>query len=140
MIALRSGIVAVLIFVGAFCAGPPLAHTAESSKAPRWKVTISDNGKAITVASGSTLVVVLPATPGTGYGWVTAHDVGGHLKQIGTPDFMPQGNAMPGQAGNEIFRFEANSTGSGILEMGYVRPWEKNAVPARTFRVTVTVK
>jgi len=47
---------------------------------------------------------------------------------------------MPGASGHQIFRFSAEASGTGTVEMRYGRPWEKDTPPAKVFRILLIVR
>lgn len=104
------------------------------------KVTDADNEHAVLLTTGDTLVVALASTPGTGFGWKIADLDSKMLREIGTPEVIPGSHPMPGAPATQVFHFQAIGGGSTGLELDYVRPWEKGAAPARSFKLGVTVR
>ena len=98
------------------------------------------NGKTIAVAKGDSLVISLESNPSTGYVWQIGKNENAVLKLAGAPAFEPGAKQMPGAPGHQLFKFEAIASGSDAIELGYVRPWEKDLAPARKFSIVVTVK
>ena len=110
------------------------------------RVTIDQSDTNIQLHPGDKLEVTLPATFGTGYSWKVAKNAEGVLKQCGGPE-TAQGNqdrnhkeSKAGRTEQQVFQFEASAEGTGQLELDYVRPWEKNAKPAKVFSLTVQVR
>ena len=102
--------------------------------------SLSDSGGSAMLIPGQPLVVRLPSNPSTGYLWtytVVGDDVL-HLDSVSGVTAAPSG--MAGAPGDTLWSFRAR--GKGIAELNYVyaRPWEKNAAPAKTFRLTVVVQ
>jgi inhibitor of cysteine peptidase len=128
----------VLALIGVFVLMNPLHCAADSSQRAK-TATLDDNGKSIKVAHGARLIIVLPSTPGTGYSWKVDNSAGECLKPLAQPKYVPARDAMPGEPGKEIFQFRAMKQGTGELKLDYLRPWEKNVAPAKTFSVTITV-
>ena len=102
-------------------------------------VTEADNGHEFTLSRGDTLEVSLPATSGTGYTWQEAPIADALVKPVGDTKFKID-DAMPGGSGHQIFRFSVESSGTGALEIHYLRPWEKDARPAKVFRILLIVR
>ena len=102
----------------------------------------ADNGRALTVAKGGTVVVSLPSNPSTGFSWAMTGPAPAELEQQGEPKYLPPVATTPavGAGGTEVFTFKAKATGTATLELGYARPFEKGVPPAKTFKVTVTVE
>jgi inhibitor of cysteine peptidase len=102
--------------------------------------SLSDSGGSASLIPGQPLVVRLPSNPSTGYSWnysVVGDDVL-HLESVSGVSASP--NGMVGVPGDTVWSFRAQ--GKGIAELNYVyaRPWEKDAPPAKTFRLTVVVQ
>lgn len=102
-------------------------------------VTEQSNGQTITVSKEDTLVVRLKSQMGTGYGWRLKTDDEG-LKLLGEPEQENDSGREAGRVEHQVFRFKAVRTGTSILELVYVRPWETTAKPAKTFRLKVRVQ
>jgi inhibitor of cysteine peptidase len=102
-------------------------------------ISLDDNGHEFTLDRGDALVISLPATSGTGYTWQAQPVAGGFVKQVGDPTFE-RDSTMPGASGHQVFHFGIGGSGTGTLEMHYLRPWEKDKPPAKVFKVTLTVQ
>ena len=112
----------------------------DAAPASTTNVTDADNEHAVLLANRDTLVVSLASTPGTGFGWKVAELDTKMLREIGTPEVIPGSHPMPGAPATQVFHFQAVGSGSTGLELDYVRPWEKGAAPARTFKLGITVR
>ncbi len=130
-------VIAVVVFFGSLISCSRGADTAPGNTT---SVSDADNEHAVLLANGDTLVVSLASTPGTGFGWKVAELDGKLLREIGTPEVIPGPHPMPGASATQVFHFQAVGSGSTGLELDYVRPWEKGAAPARTFKLGVTVR
>ena len=100
------------------------------------------NGTQKEIQRGQTLFITLDSNATTGYMWQVASNEPAVLRQVGDAEYK-QSWAMPGMVGvggTETFQFEATSPGMAKLTLNYVRPWEKNSAPAKTFSVTITVR
>ena len=105
------------------------------------RVTIKENGATVTLHSGDILEVTLPATLGTGYSWKVANSAATVLKEQGSPEAGSAETAgKAGQPENQVFLFNTLAKGTGQLELQYLRPWEKDRKPAKTFSLTVKVE
>jgi predicted secreted protein len=102
-------------------------------------ISQEDNGREFALDRGDALEISLPATSGTGYTWQGEPVAGGLAKQVGEPAFTLD-NAMPGASGHQIFHFGIDATGTGALEMLYLRPWEKGSKPAKVFKIMLIVR
>jgi inhibitor of cysteine peptidase len=105
-------------------------------------VTAGQDGGAVALRKGDTLVVTLDANITTGYRWETTGGTGTVLTLIGTPDYLPEKVAagMVGAPGEMVFRFRAASAGQAELVLGYLRPFEKGVAPAKSVRYVVSVQ
>jgi predicted secreted protein len=112
-----------------------------ASRASASMVFISqdDNGREFTLDRGDALEISLPATSGTGYTWQAEPVTGGFVRQVGEPAFALD-SAMPGASGHQIFHFGIDASGTGTLEIRYLRPWEKDAKPAKVFKIMLIVR
>ena len=99
----------------------------------------ADNGREATLARGDRLEISLPATSGTGYTWQAAPVADALVRPVGDTEFKLD-SAMPGASGHQIFRFSAEASGTGTVEMRYGRPWEKDTPPAKVFRILLIVR
>src|ERR1700676_89212 len=102
-------------------------------------ISQDDNGREFTLDRGDALEVSLPATSGTGYTWQAEPVAGALVKQVGEPAFALD-SAMPGASGHQIFHFSIDASGTGALEIQYLRPWEKATKPAKVFKIMLIVR
>ena len=102
-------------------------------------VTEADNGRELTLSRGDTLDISLPATSGTGYTWQAAPIADTIVKPVGDMKFKID-TEMPGAPGHQIFRFSVEGSGTGTIEMRYLRPWEKDTPPAKVFKILLIVR
>ena len=101
--------------------------------------SLSDSGGTASLIPYQPLVVRLPANPSTGYSWsytVKGDDV---LRLDSVSGVVPTANGMVGTSGDEVWSFRAQGSGNAVLTYIYARPWEKNALPAKTFTLKVEV-
>jgi predicted secreted protein len=102
-------------------------------------ISQDDNGREFTLDRGDALEISLPATSGTGYTWQAEPVDRGLVKQVGEPAFALD-SAMPGASGHQIFHFSIDASGTGALEVRYLRPWEKGSKPAKVFKIMLIVR
>ncbi|HXR12520.1 MAG TPA: protease inhibitor I42 family protein [Gaiellaceae bacterium] len=96
-----------------------------------------DNGRTLTAAPGTAIVVTLPSNPSTGYEWkLIASD--GRVVRLVSQRYLPPAKQIPGAGGRETLRFVAKARGVVTLVLGYLRPWQPKHVVQR-FRVTLHV-
>lgn len=116
----------------------PSAAPAQST--PAATVEIGELGSAVQVSLhvGDTLRVVLPSTPSTGYSWQPSGDDTAGAMQVKSSQYNA-GQPRPGASGTQTFTLIAKAPGQDHVKLNYARPWEKNAKPARTYAVNITV-
>jgi len=98
----------------------------------------NDNGHEVTLAVGQVMELSLHENPTTGFRW--------DLKTKAEPacelvesTFNPPGGP-PGNGGMHRWQFRAVQSGSGEIEREYRRPWEKDAAPAKVYKLSVRVR
>lgn len=96
------------------------------------------DGRVIHAARGTTIVVRLEAQLGTGYSW-RIRTLAKNLAAIEPGAEEHAGGDTPSTGGPDVqvFRFRVKSRGKSVLRFVYVRPWEKEKPPAKTFQVTI---
>ncbi len=105
------------------------------------QITAADAGKTVTVPVGSTFAVQLVGVPTAGYVWGVAEKPAflSDAKESGGATTTAQ--SQPGFVGGnhwEVFAFQAQSAGQGVLKLEQRRPWEPKTEPASsTFTVTI---
>jgi inhibitor of cysteine peptidase len=107
------------------------------------QVTEADDGAAVELGLGGTLVVALASNPSTGFSWAVTPPEPTGLELQGEPEFVPPGSGetpVVGAAGTQVFRLEAVRAGPSELTLTYARSFEPGAAGERTFTVTVNVR
>jgi inhibitor of cysteine peptidase len=99
-------------------------------------------GKTIAAAVGRRIEVRLPGNPTTGYTWVLKSIGGDAVRSLGDPAFVRPAEAEPrvGAGGTFVFSLLAEKPGTAEVTFIYVRPWERDKAPAKTFAVTFDVR
>jgi inhibitor of cysteine peptidase len=97
-----------------------------------------DNGQEVTLVVGQVLELALSENRTTGFRW--------DLKTKAEPacelvesTFNPPGGP-PGNGGIHRWQFRAVHPGNGEIELEYRRPWEKDAAPAKVYKLSVRVR
>lgn len=101
-------------------------------------ITEKHHGTTVDLKQGATLIVRLEAAPGTGYGWQIIQNDATKLKLIGEPVFESAGQKAGGTE-HEVFHFRALATGTTTLKLHYLRPWEKDTPPLKTYQVKARI-
>jgi inhibitor of cysteine peptidase len=121
----------------------PSAATAQATQPATVEVGELGSAVRISLLVGDTLRVVLPSTPSTGYSWQPSGDDTAGAVQVKSSQYQDSqrkaGQPRPGASGTQTFTLAAKAPGQDHLTLHYVRPWEKNAKPARTYAVNITV-
>jgi len=118
----------------------PKAATSGSKAASPVVATEADNNGRLTVARGTLLLVRLKANPTTGYSWQLGSDPKPLALQSSEFERSKQDQPLAGSPEIQVMRFETSAVGTASLVLEYRRPWEKNAAPAKTFKLQVTVE
>ncbi len=98
-----------------------------------------NNGQRVQLRASQLLGINLEGNPGTGYSWQVATINSGILQQVGEIEFKSD-STMPGAPARMLLRFKVVGKGEGELKLNYVRPWEKDQSPVKTFSVTVVTQ
>jgi predicted secreted protein len=100
----------------------------------------AENRKMLSVNSGTTFSIVLPANQTTGYSWSLAPATKREgLEYLRHKYHIPSGSA-PGAPGQDFWTFQAKSAGESLLLFEYARPWEKKQPAATSLAVMVRVE
>lgn len=113
-----------------FAALPAVAATIELAE--------KDNGAVIKVQPGDQIKITLPGNPTTGYIWKLAAIRVDVLEPGLEPEYV-RDSTLPGAGGMFTFRFTARSQGHTKVILAYLRTWEKDMPPVKTFELTADV-
>ena len=86
----------------------------------------------IQVAAGELFAISFASSPGTGYGWVLAREPKPELLKFSAEKVEEPKSGLLGGHETVFWSFRALAAGEAEIAMNYVRPWEKEAAPART--------
>ena len=117
-----------------------LTCAASSKKMPNTTaitVTDEDNNGCVQLAKGDSLIVQLAAQPGAGYSWKIVQNDTSRLKLQAETLESRKTEGTPGSWEYQAFRFIAQKADSSVVKFHYVRPWEKDAPPAKTYLIKV---
>jgi len=103
------------------------------------KLGDADNGRTVKIAVDEPFAVALESNRTTGYGWTLQKIDGGAVVQKGKPEYVQKKHRknMVGVGGTEIFHFEVKKAATTKIELVYVRAWEKDKPPVKSFSVTI---
>ena len=129
----------ILLTGAAICLAALFTTGSQAMGAPPDPLTVTqaDAGKSVSLVVGQRLSVHLSEQAGTGYSWITASDSTPLLRFEGAS--TKSGATMPGGAEIRVLVYSAAAAGKGTLKIEYLRSWEKDQPPAKTFSIAVTV-
>lgn len=100
--------------------------------------SFKDSGYTVKTRIGDTVKVELQGNPSTGYAWQVVDLDTEMLRMVGLGKFS-EGSDKVGGEGTYTYKFQPISTGRTEIRMVYIRPWEKNARPQKTFELGVEI-
>ena len=112
------------------------ADSGESAKMVQ--VDQSYNGHEVTLAVGQVMELSLHENPTTGFRWDLKTKAEPECELVAST-FDPPPGERPGNGGIRRWQFRAVHPGSGEIELEYRRPWEKDAAPAKVYKLDVRV-
>ncbi len=100
----------------------------------------SDPARPITVNPGEEWSITVSSNATTGYSWRLAAPLDEKVvKLVGSRYVAPRTDLL-GAPGREVWTFIATASGKTTVSLKYIRPWEKDGIPAGTTTFTVIVK
>jgi inhibitor of cysteine peptidase len=112
-----------LVFVSAGCAGP---------------YTAQDSGKTVEIPIDGEFTVELRGNPTTGFVWEVGESNQQVVQQVGEPKYKADAQRI-GAGGLYTFTFQGKGAGETLLKMVYLRPFQRDLPPAKTFELKVIV-
>jgi predicted secreted protein len=94
----------------------------------------ADGGSRIYFTEGDTLLVRLPATPASGFGWAVQRS-SPVLKLVGESKWEPAPNGQG--EGMQVQEFKVVESGAAWLELDLKKASEKDAKPTKTWAIFV---
>jgi predicted secreted protein len=126
-------------FVHPLCCTVALTFFGSPAKSKVVTASDSDDGKEVTLSSSQTLEIRLVSVPGTGYGWKLAGPPP-EILRLQEERLDVGGSSAPGAPATAVLRFVPLRTGSGTIQLVYVRSWEKGVPPKKTYTLRVRVR
>ncbi len=128
----KKSILAVILAAGVFlfsCASKPV------------NLTEQDNGKEITVKTGTKIVISLPSNPTTGFDWYI-EELPENLEPVGAKTYVNSetDKNVVGAGGITKFTFKAVKNGEGTLVLIYKRNWEGVTSENKKFEIKINVR
>ncbi len=97
------------------------------------------SGETVNLTRGCKVMVKLVENPTTGYQWSYTNSAPG-VCRVAEDKFIAPTSGLMGASGSRLIQLEAVAPGKCVLEFRYVRPWEKDQVPAEKYLFTISVK
>ena len=134
-------LLAHILLMSSYYSGPVAAFLWQPTSEDD-QVTVSelDEGQTVAVARKGTLVIRLKSQLGTGYGWQVVRNDNRRLRLVGRPEQENSQGSLAGGEEHQIFRFKALRSGTTLIELRYVRPWERDTRPLRSFRLRIRIR
>ena len=130
-----------LAALAALLLGTPILRAEDHAKKDEkpMRLTDADNKKTVQVPAGTPFDIAIKGNATTGFQWKIDKIEGDGVQQTGKVDYVPNKHApgMIGYGGTFIFHFNTMKTGQTKIRLVYVRPWEKDKPPEKTFKVTI---
>ena len=111
----------------------------EKPEMPDKVITDADKGKTVTVKVGQRLLVKLGSNPTTGYEWSVAKTDDKLLPSDGETTFDVPDTPIAGAPTVQTLFFQGKGAGKTKLELQYIRPWETDKAPNKTYAVEVVI-
>ena len=105
--------------------------------------TEKDDGRAVEVPVGKTVLIELPANPTTGYQWdIVKDDNASDIVRILTHNFVApaqdsDGAILAGGPGTFQLFLRVEKRGVYPISLAYQRPWEKDSPPAKRWHMDI---
>ena len=100
----------------------------------------NDTTNTIKAMVGKELVITLDANATTGYEWQLASPIDDNLISLVSSEYMPDKTGLVGSGGKSIWTFKAVQAGKTQISFKYIRPWEKDAPPAKKATYIVNIQ
>ncbi len=108
------------------------------SSKPESLITIHNTGKNLYVKMNDSFNISLDSNPTTGYSWEILPYNDSIIRFIKSK-YKPNSDRI-GSDGKRIIEFKALNKGKTVLELSYLRVWEKKIRPIKKFKITVVVE
>jgi inhibitor of cysteine peptidase len=136
----------ILLAAAAFAAMPlvqaaaqPTTPAKKDQKPARVRLSDADNKKTIKLAAGTSFDIALKGNASTGFQWQLAKIKGDAIRQTAKGDYVldKHPERMVGFGGTFVFHFNVAKAEKTKIRLAYVRPWEKDKEPEKTFEVLI---
>ena len=97
-----------------------------------FSVRNTENSKVIEASVGKSFTITLDSNPTTGYQWQITRQLDTGLLKLVDSKYIAPKTGLVGAPGKEEWTFKATRAGKAIISFDYVRPWEKDEMPAQS--------
>jgi inhibitor of cysteine peptidase len=103
------------------------------------QLTDADNKKTVKLPFGASFDIALKGNATTGYQWQIGKIEGDAVQQTGNVDYIPDKHLeqMVGFGGTFVFHFTIAKAARARIRLVYIRSWERDKPPEKTFEVTI---
>jgi inhibitor of cysteine peptidase len=100
----------------------------------------ADPGAPISVKAGEDFVISLDSNRTTGYQWQLAEPLDKNILKLAGIEYKAPKTDLIGAGGKDLVTLKAVGKGKAQVNLRYVRPWEKDAAPAKKVTFSVEVQ
>jgi inhibitor of cysteine peptidase len=97
-------------------------------------------GDRVEVTVGQEFSITLASNVTTGYHWELAAALDEAMVQLVGSEYKAPESRLAGAGGQEIWTFRAVGQGQTLINLKYVRPWEKDVAPNKTATYMVVIQ
>jgi inhibitor of cysteine peptidase len=136
-----------LLAIAVLATGNSMSYANDEAAAPSetkkvekpMRLTDADNKKTVKLAVGKSFDVALKGNASTGFQWKVEKIEGDGIKQKGKVDYVPDKHPerMVGYGGTYVLHFNVAKAAKTKIRLAYVRPWEKDKPPEKSFEVGI---
>ena len=120
--------------------GNPVHEASTTTKTDAVEEEFTNPKNPVEVTAGQNFTIILGANHTTGYRWEIAHGIDKSIVELVGSVYEASDTKKVGSGGREVWTFLAKSPGKTKVSYEYVRPWEKQAGPAKTTSLEIIVK
>jgi predicted secreted protein len=120
--------------------GNPVHEVSTTTKTDVVEEGLTNPKNPVEVTAGKKFTIVLDANHTTGYRWELASTLDKSIVELVGSVYEASDTQKVGSGGREVWTFLAKGTGKAKVSFQYVRPWEKQAGPAKTTSFEIIVQ
>ena len=120
--------------------GNPVHEVSTTTKTDSVEEGFTNPKNPVEVTAGQNFTIILGANHTTGYRWELASTMDKSIVELVGSVYEASDTQKVGSGGREVWTFLAKSPGKTKVSFQYVRPWEKQAGPAKTTSFEIIVQ